>query len=85
LDCSSAVSMLLQQSGVNTPTLDSSGFMSYAAPGPGRQFTIWANRAHVFVSFDGRDWGTSDANPSGGPGWAPQMTVGFTPRHLPGL
>jgi hypothetical protein len=85
LDCSGAVSMLLQVSRVNTPTLDSTGFMSFADAGPGQQFTIWANEAHVFVSIDGRDWGTSDANPSGGPGWAPHTTVGFTPRHLPGL
>jgi hypothetical protein len=85
LDCSGAVSMLLQTSGVSTPTLDSTAFMSFGAPGPGQQFTIWANPAHAFVSIDGRDWGTNDANPSGGPGWAPHTTVGFTPRHLPGL
>jgi Transglycosylase SLT domain len=85
LDCSGAVSMLLQLSGVNTPTLDSTGFMSFGDAGPRQQFTIWANPAHVFVSIEGRDWGTSDANPSGGPGWAPHTTVGFTPRHLPGL
>lgn len=85
LDCSSAVSMLLQQSGVNTPTLDSTGFMSFGEPGPSSAFTIWANEAHVFVTIEGRDWGTSDANPYGGPGWAPQTTVGFTPRHLAGL
>lgn len=85
VDCSSAVSMLLQHSGVNTPTLDSTGFMSFGEPGPGRWFTIWANPAHVFVTFDGDAWGTSDGNPYGGPGWAPQTTAGFTPRHLPGL
>jgi hypothetical protein len=85
LDCSSAVSMLLQQSGVNTPTLDSTAFMSFGDAGAGRQFVIWANSDHVFVSIDGRDWGTSDQNPSGGPGWAPHTTVGFTPRHPPGL
>ena len=85
LDCSSSVSMLLQVAGMNMPTLDSTGFMSFGEPGPGEQFTIWANPAHVFVSIDGRDWGTSDANPFGGPGWAPQTTVGFTPRHLVGL
>jgi hypothetical protein len=85
LDCSGAVSMLLQLSGVSTPTLDSTGFMSFGAKGLGIRFTIWANPAHVFVSVDGRDWGTSDANPSGGPGWAPQTTVGFVPRHLTGL
>jgi hypothetical protein len=85
LDCSGAVSMLLQASGASTPTLDSTAFMSFGAAGPGRELTIWANPAHVFVSVAGRDWGTSDANPYGGPGWAPHTTVGFVPRHLPGL
>jgi hypothetical protein len=85
LDCSGAVSMLLQAAGVNTPTLDSTAFMRFGVPGPGSHFTIWANPAHVFVSIAGRHWGTNDANPYGGPGWAPHTTVGFTPRHLPGL
>jgi hypothetical protein len=85
LDCSSAVSMLLQQAGVSTPTLDSTGFMSFGEPGPGQQFTIWANEEHVFVTIEEHDWGTSDANPFGGPGWAPQTSVGFIPRHLAGL
>jgi Transglycosylase SLT domain len=85
LDCSSAVSMLLQQSGVSTPTLDSTEFMSFGQAGGGAHVTIWANPDHVFVSIERRDWGTSDANPYGGPGWAPQSTVGFTPRHLAGL
>jgi hypothetical protein len=85
LDCSSSVSMLLQQSGVNTPTLDSTEFMSFGDPGPGHYFTIWANPEHVFVTLDGVDWGTNDANPYGGPGWAPEDTAGFTPRHLAGL
>ena len=77
--------MLLQQAGVATPTLNSTGFMSFALGGPGAWMTIWANPEHVFTTIAGRDWGTSDANPYGGPGWAPQSTVGFTPRHLPGL
>jgi hypothetical protein len=85
LDCSSSVSMLLQLSGVNTPTLDSTEFMSFGQPGPGIYLTIWANTTHVFVTLDGEDWGTSDANPYGGPGWAPQGIAGFTPRHLAGL
>ena len=85
LDCSSSVSMLLQQAGVSTPTLDSTEFMSFALAGPGSWMTIWANPEHVFVTIAGRAWGTSDANPDGGPGWAPQSTVGFTPRHLAGL
>jgi len=85
LDCSSAVSMLLQQSEVNTATLDSSGFMGFALPGEGVRFTVWANPAHVFVVLDGHGWGTSEANHYGGPGWAPHTTVGFSPRHLQGL
>ena len=85
LDCSSSVSMLLQLSGVNTPTLDSTEFMSFGDSGPGTYLTIWANPTHVFVTLDGADWGTSDSNPYGGPGWAPQSTAGFTPRHLAGL
>jgi hypothetical protein len=85
LDCSSSVSMLLQLSGINTPTLDSTEFMTFGDPGPGTYLTIWANPTHVFVTLDGKDWGTSDANPYGGPGWAPQSTAGFTPRHLAGL
>jgi Transglycosylase SLT domain len=85
LDCSSSVSMLLQLAGVDTPTLDSSGFMRFGLPGPGRAFTVWANPTHVFVTLDGQDWGTSDANPHGGPGWAVHATVGFTPRHLSGV
>jgi hypothetical protein len=85
LDCSSAVSMLLQHSGVNTPTLDSTAFMSFGQPGPGRWLTIWADPEHVFVTMGGHTWGTSDQNPYGGPGWAQHATAGFTPRHLPGL
>jgi Transglycosylase SLT domain len=85
LDCSSSVSMLLQQSGIETPTLDSSEFMAFGEPGPGQWLTIWANPEHVFATLDGHDWGTSDANPYGGPGWAPQNTTGFTPRHPAGL
>jgi hypothetical protein len=85
LDCSSSVSMLLQLSGVNTPTLDSTEFMSFGDPGPGAYLTIWANPEHVFVTLDGDDWGTSNSIPYGGPGWASQSTAGFTPRHLPGL
>jgi len=26
--------------------------------GPGRHVTIWSNPGHVFVTIDGRDWGT---------------------------
>lgn len=85
LDCSSSVSMLLQMSDVSIPTMDSTEFMSFGEPGPGNEFTIWVNESHVFVTIDGKDWGTSDLNPYGGPGWAPQPVEGFTPRHILGL
>jgi hypothetical protein len=85
LDCSGAVSMLLQHVGIATPTLDSTEYMAFGVAGVGRNFTIWANESHVFVEIAGHDWGTSDLNPSGGPGWAAHATVGFTPRHLSGV
>ena len=63
LDCSSSVSMLLQLSGVNTPTLDSTEFMSFGDPGPGKYFTIWANPDHVFVTRRRRRLGHQQLKP----------------------
>jgi hypothetical protein len=85
LDCSSAVSLLLQHAGLDLPTLTSSQFMHYGQPGPGRHLTIWANPDHVFLTLDGRAWGTSNSVPYGGPTWAPHTTIGFTPVHPEGL
>lgn len=88
LDCSGAVSMLLQHAGYHFATMASTGFETWGLPGPGKPngVTIWANSVHVFIEIDGRDWGSTGAgHPYGGPAWGPEPTVGFIPRHLAGL
>lgn len=95
-DCSSAWSRLIQVAGYDIPTMDSTGFMSWGDPGPGRYVTIYATPAHVYGTIEGRPWGTSSSNPrnpGGGPAWLPYATnpipdfPGGTPtvRHPPGL
>jgi hypothetical protein len=90
LDCSSTVSWVLQHAGFKLPTMTSTGFMSFGAPGPGT-VTIYANPTHVWMDIKGRAFGTSGfARPNGGPGWF-TMQPGdayrstFVVRHVPGL
>lgn len=86
LDCSSSVSLLLQTIGYHLPTMTSGLLAGWGEPGPGQHVTIWANDEHVFLTIDGRFWGTSQSNYRHGPGWHPaRPTGGFTPRHPPGL
>jgi hypothetical protein len=86
LDCSGAVRWLLVLSGFKDPGGLESGLFAGAFPsGSGRQVTIWSNVAHVFVTIAGRDWGTSSANFAHGPGFGPQVHVGFAASHPPGL
>ena len=47
--------------------------------------TIWSNVDHVFVTIDGRDWGTSETNFAHGPGFAEHSKEGFVASHPPGL
>ncbi|HET7054206.1 MAG TPA: lytic transglycosylase domain-containing protein [Solirubrobacterales bacterium] len=86
LDCSGAVRWLLVLSGYPDPGGLRSDLLGAAYPsGPGQQVTIWANIDHVFVTIDGRDWGTASANFADGPAFAPQFHGGFAPSHPPGL
>jgi hypothetical protein len=63
-----------------------SGTFASAYPsGPGQHVTIWSNDEHVFVTIDGRGWGTSGANRGHGPGWAQHTTSGFVASHPYGL
>lgn len=83
-DCSGAVSRVLQAAGYPIPTLVSRQFMEIGRPGPGR-VTIWAYDGHVFMTIDGRGWGTG-SSPHGGAGWLPYATPyhgRFVARHLP--
>lgn len=97
LDCSSAVSWVLQHAGISTPTLASTAFMSWGDPGPGRFVTLYANPSHIFMSIlvDGQlhYFGTSGfGHPRAGTGaaWFTRPVsrgyiAGFTQRHPPGM
>jgi peptidoglycan hydrolase-like protein with peptidoglycan-binding domain len=83
-DCSGSVSYVLHAAGLLSSPLDSTGFMSWGAPGPGKHITIYANSGHVFMTIDGRRFDTG----YGGNGnrWASgsRPTSGFVVRHPPG-
>ena len=83
--CSGSVSYVLHGAGLLSSPLDSTGLMSYGAPGPGKHITIYANPGHVFMTINGRRFDTG----YGGNGnrWASgsRPTAGFTVRHPPGL
>jgi hypothetical protein len=97
LDCSSSVSWVLQDAGVDVATLDSTSFMSWGQPGPGRAVTLYARPDHIIMSVlvDGRPryFGTSGfGHPErgGGPAWftrpvSAAYLAGFVQRHPPGL
>ena len=86
LDCSGAVRWLLVLAGYPDPGALVSSQLGAAYPsGIGTRFTIWANVDHVFVTIDGRDWGTSETNFAHGPGFAGHSHAGFAPSHPPGL
>lgn len=90
MDCSSSVSYVLQHAGFKLPTMTSTGFMSFGAPGPGT-VTIYANPTHVWMDINGRAFGTSGfARPGGGPGWFTSQPgdgyrSSFVLRHIPAL
>jgi hypothetical protein len=92
LDCSSAISWVLQHAGLKLATLDSTALMRWGDPGPGRRITIYANPTHTFGRFDGRYFGTSAfGHPAagGGAAWftatpSRAYLAGFAARHPPG-
>jgi hypothetical protein len=85
-DCSGSVSYALHGGGLLSRALDSSGFMSYGAPGKGRHITIYAHPGHVFMVINGRRFDTTGRSSSGSR-WQPDMrsTAGYTVRHPVGL
>jgi hypothetical protein len=64
-DCSGSVSYALHGGGLLSSPLDSTAFMSYGAPGPGRHITIYANSGHVYMTIDGRRFDTSARSETG--------------------
>jgi peptidoglycan hydrolase-like protein with peptidoglycan-binding domain len=82
-DCSGAVSAVLHAAGLVSAPLVSGDFMHWGAPGPGT-VTIYANANHVYMSINGRFFGTSYANAGGGAGWFKGgARPGFVVVHVP--
>jgi cell wall-associated NlpC family hydrolase len=85
-DCSGSISYALHGGGLLSSPLDSTGFMSYGEPGPGRHVTIYANSGHAFMVVDGRRYDTSALGETGSR-WTstPRSSRGFVARHPAGL
>jgi peptidoglycan hydrolase-like protein with peptidoglycan-binding domain len=85
-DCSGSVSYALHGGGLLRQPIDSTGFMSYGAPGPGQHITIYANRKHVYMVVDGRRFDTT-AHRRFGSRWTTRQRSPsrFVVRHPPGL
>ena len=85
-DCSGSVSYALAAAGLLSSPLDSTGFESWGAPGPGRWITVYANAGHAFMVVAGWRFDTV-ALAEGGTRWSQTMasTAGFVARHPAGL
>jgi peptidoglycan hydrolase-like protein with peptidoglycan-binding domain len=85
-DCSGSISYALHYAGVLRTPLDSSGFMSYGLPGPGRHVTIYANAGHAYMVVDHRRFDTS-ARGETGSRWTSthRSSSGYAVRHPRGL
>jgi hypothetical protein len=85
-DCSGSVSFALAGAGLLDRQLDSTSFMSWGAPGPGRWVTIFANQVHAFMVVAGLRFDTIERAQTGTRWGAPYTKVtGFAVRHPPGL
>ncbi len=85
-DCSGSVSFALAGAGLLDSPLDSTRFMHWGDPGPGRYISIFANSGHAFMVVAGLRFDTSGAQ--GGTRWQPangRSYDGFVVRHPPGL
>jgi peptidoglycan hydrolase-like protein with peptidoglycan-binding domain len=85
-DCSGSISYALHGGGLLRSPLDSTGFMSYGRPGPGRHITIYANAGHAYMVVKGRRYDTS-ARSETGTRWSNEMrsSAGYVARHPTGF
>jgi cell wall-associated NlpC family hydrolase len=85
-DCSGSVSYALAAAGLVSSPLDSSQFMTWGDPGPGRWITVYANPGHVWMEVAGWRFDTV-ALSEGGTRWTRGggEFAGFVVRHPPGL
>lgn len=89
-DCSGAVGYGLIKVGMLRSTMVSGSFARWAAAGPGRWVTIYANRSHVYTEIAGLRLDTSpygDGAGASGVRWRPVVgpRSGFKLRHPVGL
>jgi hypothetical protein len=85
-DCSGSISYALHYAGVLRTPLNSTGFMSYGLPGPGRHVTIYANAGHAYMVVDHRRFDTSAIGETGSR-WTSthRSPSGYAVRHPRGL
>ena len=85
-DCSGSVSYALRGGGLLKTPRNSTGFMSYGRPGPGKHITIYANPGHMYMVINGRRFDTSAVRISGSR-WTskPRSSAGYVVRHPAGL
>ena len=85
-DCSGSVSYALHGGGLLRSPLDSSAFMSWGRPGPGRHITIYANAGHMYMVIDGRRFDTSAVSETGSR-WTgtERSSAGYVARHPAGF
>ena len=85
-DCSASVSFALVSAGLVDRPLDSTSFMSWGKPGPGKWVTVFANRGHAFMVVAGLRFDTVERARTGTRwGQAYSKVSGFTVRHPAGL
>jgi hypothetical protein len=84
-DCSGSVSFALAAAGLLKGPLDSTSFMSWGKPGPGKWVTIFANGGHAWMIVAGLRFDTSGLR-IGGSRWTAETrsTSGFVLRHPAG-
>lgn len=85
-DCSGSISYVLHGGGLLNTPLDSTQFMSWGEPGPGRHVTIYANSGHAYMVINGRRYDTSAVSETGSR-WTRTMrsSSGYVVRHPSGL
>jgi cell wall-associated NlpC family hydrolase len=85
-DCSGSVSFALAGAGLLEAPLTSGGFMNWAASGPGKWITIYADEGHMFMVVAGLRFDTSGRGRAGTRWQAdPRSGAGMSVRHAPGL
>jgi hypothetical protein len=85
-DCSGSVSFALASAGLVDRQLDSTSFMGWGEPGPGKWVTVYANAGHAFMTVAGLRFDTVERARTGTRwGAAPRRVGGFTARHPKGL